>query len=125
MMSVDKGSTPPEVVLGFLEEAKQWRLLPPQFPSKVGGRPAWLSQRNLPSPPELECDVCRLPMAFLLQVSGNEITLNYGYPLTYMLNIPWSLWSSFKLVSVSIETGVVNFYYYSYMIKSITKFQDC
>ncbi|XP_003969537.1 programmed cell death protein 2 isoform X1 [Takifugu rubripes] len=68
MMSRDTNSTPPEVVLGFLEEAKHWRLLPPQFPSKVGGRPAWLSQRNLPSPHELECEVCRLPMAFLLQV---------------------------------------------------------
>ncbi|CAG11002.1 unnamed protein product, partial [Tetraodon nigroviridis] len=65
-----------EVVLGFLEEPKQWRLLPDQFPSKVGGRPAWLGQRALPSLPELECEMCRLPMAFLLQVyapiSGQE-----------------------------------------------------
>lgn len=72
-MSSDTNSTPTEVVLGFLEEAKQWRLLLPQFPSKVGGRPAWLSQRNLPSPPELECEICRLPMAFLLQVSDLAI----------------------------------------------------
>ncbi|KAM3624970.1 uncharacterized protein V6R79_004531 [Siganus canaliculatus] len=57
-----------EVVLGFLEEAEPWRLLSPQFPSKVGGKPAWLSQRGLPSLPGLECEVCRLPMAFLLQV---------------------------------------------------------
>lgn len=71
-MSSDKSLTPSEVVLGFLEEAKQWRLLPLQFPSKVGGRPAWLSQRDLPSLPELECEICRLPMAFLLQVSGFE-----------------------------------------------------
>lgn len=57
-----------EVVLGFLEEAEPWRLHSPQFPSKVGGKPAWLSQRGLPSLPGLECEICRLPMAFLLQV---------------------------------------------------------
>nr|XP_046240241.1 programmed cell death protein 2 [Scatophagus argus] len=57
-----------EVVLGFLEEAEPWRLLSPQFPSKVGGKPAWLSERGLPSLPELECEICHLPMAFLLQV---------------------------------------------------------
>lgn len=73
-MSADKRLSASEVVLGFLEEAKQWRLLPDQFPSKVGGRPAWLSQRALPSLPELECEMCRLPMAFLLQVSAFEST---------------------------------------------------
>uniref|UniRef100_A0A1A8S2I8 Programmed cell death 2 n=1 Tax=Nothobranchius rachovii TaxID=451742 RepID=A0A1A8S2I8_9TELE len=57
-----------EVVLGFLEEAEPWRLRSSQFPSKVGGKPAWLSQRGLPSGSELECEVCRLPMVFLLQV---------------------------------------------------------
>lgn len=57
-----------EVVLGFLEEAERWRLLSPQFPSKVGGKPAWLSQRGLPSAEELECETCHLPMVFLLQV---------------------------------------------------------
>uniref|UniRef100_A0A8C6KMR6 Programmed cell death 2 n=1 Tax=Nothobranchius furzeri TaxID=105023 RepID=A0A8C6KMR6_NOTFU len=56
------------VVLGFLEEAEPWRLRSSQFPSKVGGKPAWLSQRGLPSGSELECEVCRLPMVFLLQV---------------------------------------------------------
>ncbi|XP_068608007.1 programmed cell death protein 2 [Brachionichthys hirsutus] len=58
----------PELVLGFLEDAPPWRLLSPQFPSKVGGKPAWLRQRGLPSFHGLECGVCRLPMAFLLQV---------------------------------------------------------
>lgn len=57
-----------EVVLGFLEDAEPWRLLSPQFPSKVGGKPAWLSLRGLPDLPELECEMCRLPMVFLLQV---------------------------------------------------------
>lgn len=57
-----------EIVLGFLEEVEPWRLLSPQFPSKVGGKPAWLSQKGLPSLSELECEICHLPMAFLLQV---------------------------------------------------------
>lgn len=57
-----------EVVLGFLEEAESWRLRSQQFPSKVGGKPAWLSQRGLPSLSGLECEICRLPLAFLLQV---------------------------------------------------------
>ncbi|XP_026234662.1 programmed cell death protein 2 [Anabas testudineus] len=67
-MSRDTNMSSAEVVLGFLEEAEPWRLRSPQFPSKVGGKPAWLSQRGLPSLPGLECEICRLPMAFLLQV---------------------------------------------------------
>ncbi|XP_071344214.1 programmed cell death protein 2 isoform X2 [Trachinotus anak] len=67
-MSSDGNVSPAEVVLGFLEKAEPWRLRPPQFPSKVGGKPAWLSQKGLPSLPGLECGTCRLPMAFLLQV---------------------------------------------------------
>ncbi|XP_029946749.1 programmed cell death protein 2 isoform X1 [Salarias fasciatus] len=65
-----------EVVLGFLEEAEAWRLRSPQFPSKVGGKPAWLSQKGLPSVSGLECETCRQPMVFLLQlyapISGQE-----------------------------------------------------
>ncbi|KAM4602481.1 programmed cell death protein 2 [Polymixia lowei] len=57
-----------EVVLGFVEDAEAWQLRSQQFPSKVGGRPAWLSFRDLPSLPGLECETCRLPVAFLLQV---------------------------------------------------------
>ncbi|XP_056134894.1 programmed cell death protein 2 isoform X3 [Lampris incognitus] len=71
-MAADKGEISAretkEVVLGFLEDAEPWQLRSPQFPSKVGGRPAWLSLRDLPSFPEVECEICRLPMAFLLQV---------------------------------------------------------
>lgn len=57
-----------EVVLGFLEEAESWQLLSSQFPSKVGGRPAWLSQVDLPTVSELQCEKCKLPTVFLLQV---------------------------------------------------------
>ncbi|CAL8403765.1 unnamed protein product [Boreogadus saida] len=65
-----------EVILGFVEEAEPWELRSPQFPSKVGGKPAWLGYRDVPSLPVLECDICQLPMVFLLQVyapiSGQE-----------------------------------------------------
>ncbi|XP_055289075.1 programmed cell death protein 2 isoform X2 [Moschus berezovskii] len=54
--------------LGFVEAAPSWRLRSEQFPSKVGGRPAWLSAAGLPGPPELACPLCGRPMAFLLQV---------------------------------------------------------
>ncbi|KAL6113246.1 pdcd2 [Pungitius sinensis] len=67
-MSGDPGPSSVKVDLGFLEEAEPWRLLSAQFPSKVGGKPAWLSQKSPPSLPGLECEKCRLPMAFLLQV---------------------------------------------------------
>ncbi|KAL4640858.1 programmed cell death protein 2-like [Arapaima gigas] len=56
------------VVLGFVEEVVPWRLRSSQFPSKVGGRPAWLALCALPSPAELRCDKCGQPSAFLLQV---------------------------------------------------------
>ncbi|KAL6487037.1 hypothetical protein MHYP_G00036630 [Metynnis hypsauchen] len=56
------------VVLGFLEEAEPWQLLSAQFPSKVGGKPAWLSRLSLPELPELLCEKCQLPLGFLLQV---------------------------------------------------------
>ncbi|XP_076830785.1 programmed cell death protein 2 isoform X2 [Brachyhypopomus gauderio] len=56
------------VNLGFLEEAEPWQLLSAQFPSKVGGKPAWLSQEKLPTSSELECEKCQLPLVFLLQV---------------------------------------------------------
>ncbi|KAJ8359940.1 hypothetical protein SKAU_G00164650 [Synaphobranchus kaupii] len=54
------------VVLGFLEEAEPWQLQSSQFPSKVGGKPAWLSQVDLPCP--IACGKCNRPAALLLQV---------------------------------------------------------
>ncbi|KAM9558852.1 programmed cell death protein 2 [Salvelinus alpinus] len=56
------------VALGFLEEAEHWQLQSYQFPSKVGGKPAWLSQLDIPGLPELACGKCQLPTAFLMQV---------------------------------------------------------
>jgi pre-rRNA-processing protein TSR4 len=58
-----------EVELGFVEEAEDpEQLTGPHFPSKVGGKPAWLDNAHLPRPEDTECSVCRKPMTFLLQV---------------------------------------------------------
>ncbi|XP_051866929.1 programmed cell death protein 2 [Pristis pectinata] len=59
------GSGPVE--LGFVEPAAPARLVSSQFPSKVGGRPAWLSL-ELPGPERLRCGGCAQPLTFLLQV---------------------------------------------------------
>ncbi|XP_075059514.1 programmed cell death protein 2 isoform X2 [Mixophyes fleayi] len=56
------------IELGFVQESEPWRLLSPQFPSKVGGRPAWLGEVGVPGPEALQCGVCGNPLAFLLQV---------------------------------------------------------
>ncbi|XP_059970815.1 programmed cell death protein 2 isoform X3 [Mesoplodon densirostris] len=54
--------------LGFVEAAPAWRLRSEQFPSKVGGRPAWLGAAGLPGPARLACALCGRPLAFLLQL---------------------------------------------------------
>ncbi|XP_026873384.1 programmed cell death protein 2 isoform X2 [Electrophorus electricus] len=66
--NIPKSERETGVILGFLEEAEAWQLLSAQFPSKVGGKPAWLSQQNLPTLPEIECEKCQTPLVFLLQV---------------------------------------------------------
>lgn len=75
-------STKEEVSLGFLEDAEPWQLQSAQFPSKVGGRPAWLSLRDLPGLPVLECEICRLPMVFLLQVYAPIPGMDRGFHRT-------------------------------------------
>ena len=37
------------VDLGFIGDFQSWELTSRQFPSKVGGKPAWLELKNLPS----------------------------------------------------------------------------
>uniref|UniRef100_UPI00398F0329 programmed cell death protein 2 n=1 Tax=Pristiophorus japonicus TaxID=55135 RepID=UPI00398F0329 len=61
------GEASSSVELGFAERAAPARLVSSQFPSKVGGRPAWLSLQ-LPGPELLRCGGCAQPLLFLLQV---------------------------------------------------------
>ncbi|XP_054253889.1 programmed cell death protein 2 [Indicator indicator] len=59
------------VELGFAVAAGPegaWRLRSAYFPSKVGGRPAWLGEAGLPGPAALRCGRCQQPCAFLLQL---------------------------------------------------------
>ncbi|KAF7457529.1 Programmed cell death protein 2 [Cryptosporidium felis] len=58
-----------DTLLGFLEKPSNWGTLDPKyFPSKFGGRPAWLNPRNLPRYRDLQCSSCGSRMRFLLQV---------------------------------------------------------
>ena len=56
------------VDLGFIEKTEPSKLTCQQFPSKVGGKPAWLSLSPLPSPNQLQCPKCSAECIFLLQV---------------------------------------------------------
>ena len=58
-----------EVELGFVEVSEDPEVLTsPHYPSKVGGKPAWLDSIHLPHPEDIVCGNCRKPMTFLLQV---------------------------------------------------------
>ena len=56
------------MLLGFLEPAEAGQDCPHTFPSKVGGKPAWLDLANLPSSSALRCEKCQSPLSFLLQL---------------------------------------------------------
>ncbi|XP_034249089.1 programmed cell death protein 2 [Thrips palmi] len=56
------------VDVGFVDEVESWKLDSRFFPSKVGGRPAWLHLSQLPSSKEMECEKCHEPCIFLCQV---------------------------------------------------------
>ena len=58
-----------KVDIGYLEETCIWALHPRFFPSKIGGKPAWLNLQDLPRPAELACVRCNEPLIFLCQVS--------------------------------------------------------
>ena len=57
--------------LGFVEKTPGWLLASRFFPSKVGGKPAWLDLKNLPTSEETSCQKCGNPLVFLLQVYAN------------------------------------------------------
>lgn len=58
----------PKVVLGFLDKCEAWKLQSRLFPSKVGGKPAWLSLKHVPSSDQLTCETCNKLMVFLCQI---------------------------------------------------------
>lgn len=56
------------VDLGFVEKTESWRLESRFFPSKVGGKPAWLDLKNIPTAKDLQCEYCGEPCIFLCQI---------------------------------------------------------
>jgi pre-rRNA-processing protein TSR4 len=56
------------VDLGYAQECESWEVDSYLFPSKIGGKPAWLDLQNLPSPEWLQCENCHNPLVFLCQV---------------------------------------------------------
>lgn len=57
-----------QVDLGFSEPCEKWKLQSKFFPSKIGGKPAWLDLENVPSGDEVRCAKCNEPMTFLCQI---------------------------------------------------------
>lgn len=57
-----------KVDIGVLEKKESLLLHPKFFPSKVGGKPAWLDLNYLCNPKELLCPKCEDPLIFLIQV---------------------------------------------------------
>lgn len=54
--------------LGFVETCESWELSSRFFPSKVGGKPAWLDLKNIPGKSDLECEYCNDVCVFLCQI---------------------------------------------------------
>ncbi|XP_068144274.1 programmed cell death protein 2 [Drosophila tropicalis] len=57
-----------DVELGFAEERDAAWLSNRYFPSKLGGQPAWLELKELPSTQELQCNKCQDQKSFLCQL---------------------------------------------------------
>lgn len=57
-----------KVDIGFVENCEKWKLSSRFFPSKVGGKPAWLNLDNIPGKEDIECEYCKDPCIFLCQV---------------------------------------------------------
>lgn len=79
-----------EVQLGFAEEideddaVRKLQMTSSFFPSKIGGRPAWLNLQDLPDSDRMLCKICWKPMVFLLQVYA-PLTNDQGFHRTIYL----------------------------------------
>jgi len=59
-----------------VDTTKPWQILSHYFPDKVGGKPAWLSLKPLPSPEDLKCGRCGKPCMLLLQKYAPKETMH-------------------------------------------------
>lgn len=51
-----------------MQKCESWRLESKFFPSKVGGKPAWLNLKDIPGERDLQCEYCKEPCIFLCQI---------------------------------------------------------
>ena len=69
-------------LLGFFEPPRNATdLLRHRFPSKVGGRPAWLDPLHLPPREQLTCGATGRPLQFLVQVRPTNKTRSQRAPV--------------------------------------------
>ena len=79
---------PTNVDLGFLEtDYEAWEVESRFFPSKVGGKPAWLDLKYLPAVSEMLCPDCQMPRKFLLQVYAPDNNSSQAFHRTIFLFI--------------------------------------
>jgi len=70
-----------------LDKTDKWRLESRYFPSKVGGKPAWLDLKNLPTTDKLACKCCKKPLMFLAQIYAPDDDDENGARILKVLNI--------------------------------------
>lgn len=75
-MSLEDTGYSSGVDVGYVDEAESWKLESRFFPSKVGGRPAWLNLSELPSPKDMECEKCHEACILLCQIYAPIETRN-------------------------------------------------
>lgn len=59
------------IMLGTIDKTsipEPFKLTSRFFPSKVGGKPAWLDLKHIPVASELACSKCNIPLVFLCQL---------------------------------------------------------
>ncbi|XP_071803557.1 programmed cell death protein 2-like [Asterias amurensis] len=74
-----------KVTLGFVEKVEKCRLSRKYFPSKVGGKPAWLSIKDIPNSDRLKCPKCGKVCIFLIQVYCPVVTLERCFHRTLFI----------------------------------------
>ncbi|KAK3599874.1 hypothetical protein CHS0354_022445 [Potamilus streckersoni] len=74
-----------KVELGFVEEREEFLLKSCFFPSKVGGKPAWLLLKPILSPEQLSCKLCGETTIFLTQVYTPRDDKHSAYHRTIFL----------------------------------------
>lgn len=78
-----------QVDLGFIEACEEHdSLLNIHFPSKVGGRPAWLNLETVPSADQLKCPLCQGQCTFLMQLYASLETDEAFHRTLYVFVCP-------------------------------------